>query len=99
MEVDKMKFPIAMFFVALLLSATAFAETAVNVRFENSLGMNSQGVQTKNMTVGESYSFNARLYDENGQEVAWTDGSSSRCVVTGGVGEANASETACYFYA
>ena len=94
-----MKFPIAMFFVALLLSATAFAETAVNVKFDNTLGMNSLGVQAKNMTVGESYSFNVRLYNGEGQEVAWEGGSISRCVVTGGIGEANASETACHFYA
>ena len=95
-----MKLPISIAFVALLLAAAVFAEMpAVNVKFDSDSPRNSLGGQVTNMTVGENYFFNLQLYDVNGQQASSTWDSSSRCVVTGGVGEANASTGTCYFYA
>jgi|GEM_PF-3303879 len=95
-----MKLPISIAFVALLLASAVFAEMpAVNVKFDSDMGRTITGTQTKNMTVGENYFFSLRLYDVNGQETYPAGDSGSRCVVTGGVGEANASTGTCSFYA
>ncbi|MFA6329004.1 MAG: hypothetical protein WCY41_06190 [Candidatus Micrarchaeia archaeon] len=93
-----MKLPIPAVIVALLMATTVFAELpAVNVRFDTSIPRNGVGLEAKNMTVGENYFFTLRLFDADGQE---TSGSgSARCVVTGGLGEANATINACYFHA
>ena len=90
----------ALVFVALMLTATSFAELgAVNVKFDGSTGRDRLGAPSKTMTVGEVYPFSVRLYDENEQEVSWRDGSSARCIVGGGIGEANATINTCFFYA
>jgi len=95
-----MKTRVSIVFVALLLAAAVFAEMpAVNVKFDSDIPRTNMGTQVTNMTVGENYFFSLKLYDINGQQAYSTWDSSSRCVVTGGVGEANASTGTCYFYA
>ena len=93
-----MKLPLSIALVALLLAATAFAG-AVNVKFDSNAGLDRLGASVKNMTVGEAYIFSTRLYDQSGSEVPFMGGGSSRCIVTGGIGEANATDGICTFYA
>ena len=97
---DKMKLPLSIIFVAMLMTTTVFAELgAVNVKFRSSVARDVLGEETETMTVGGSYSFSVALYDGNGRELYAEYGSSQRCSMSGWLGEANTSTTTCQIYA